>query len=89
MEWNELVLLALGCVGFLVGFVITRDPWMGLPPAAVLILAAMGFVVGSIIGELKHRTREGAFLGLLLGPVGWLIVRLEPERDKGAEAPSG
>lgn len=80
MEWAELLLLALGLVGFLVGAIVTRDAWMGLPPAMLIVFAVMGGVIGSIVGEAKRRTREGAVLGLLLGPLGWLIVRLEPCR---------
>ncbi len=84
MEWTELVLLALGMAGFLVGILITGDVWMGLPPAMLLIFAAMGFVVGSVAGDSKGRVREGAILGLLLGPMGWLIVRLQPTRKPSA-----
>ncbi len=80
MEWTELLLLAMGVAGFLAGVVITGDLWMGLPPAMLIIFAILGFVVGSIVGEAKGRTREGAVLGLLLGPLGWLIVRLQPHR---------
>ncbi len=81
MEWSEMMLFAAGTVGFLVGAVITRDVFMGLPPAMLLVFAAMGFVVGSIVGETRRRTWQGALLGVVLGPVGWLILRLEPCRD--------
>ncbi len=80
MEWTELLLLAIGMPGFLIGVIITRDLWMGLPPAILIIFAFMGFVGGSLVGEAKQRTWEGAVLGLLLGPPGWLIVRLKPSR---------
>ncbi len=80
MEWTELLVLATGMAGFLVGVVITGDLWMGLPPAMLIIFAVMGFIVGSLAGEAKGRTLEGAILGLLLGPLGWLIVRLKSRR---------
>ena len=82
MEWAELSLLALGAAGYLVGVIITRDAWMSLPPAMLIIFALMGFVVGSVVGEARRRTREGAILGLLLGPLGWLIVRLQASRER-------
>ena len=80
MDWTELLLLATGIPGFLLGALITHNPWMGLPPAVLIVFAFLGFVGGSIIGASKRRTWEGAVLGLLLGPLGWLIVRLEPCR---------
>ena len=82
MEWAEFFLLALGTAGFLIGFLITGEAWMGLSYAMLLIVAVMGFVVGSIVGDSKGRTREGAVLGLLFGPMGWLIVRLEGPRKQ-------
>ena len=80
MEWAELLPLATGMSGFLVGAIITGNVWMGLPPAILIVFAFMGFVGGSLVGESKLRTWEGAVLGLLLGPLGWLIVRLKPCR---------
>ena len=82
MEWTELLLLATGIPGFLVGAIITRDPWMGLPPAILIVFAFIGFVGGSLVGESRHRTWEGAALGLIFGPMGWLIVRLKPYRKQ-------
>ncbi|MEM7587840.1 MAG: hypothetical protein AAF560_30910 [Acidobacteriota bacterium] len=82
MGWTELLLLATGLPGFLIGAAVTRDPWMGLPPAMLIIFAFLGFVGGSVAGETRSRTWEGAGLGLLLGPLGWLIVRLRPSRDR-------
>jgi len=38
---------------------------IGLPIAAL---------VGGLIGKPKGRAREGAVLGALLGPIGWLII---------------
>src|ERR1035438_6839065 len=43
----------------------------------------IGSVVGSLIGICKNRTSEGVWLGMLLGPLGWIIVTVMP---KGAAA---
>jgi uncharacterized membrane protein YeaQ/YmgE (transglycosylase-associated protein family) len=45
---------------------------------AVWILS--GFV-GWCAGYLKGNTTAGLFLGLLLGPIGWLIVMVLPDRQ--------
>ncbi len=41
-------------------------PWV----AAALLL---GILVGWLLGRLKGRPGRGALLGLLLGPVGWVL----------------
>jgi hypothetical protein len=38
----------------------------------------IGAVVGALIGQLKGRAGAGMFFGLLLGPIGWLIVAVGP-----------
>lgn len=45
-----------------------------------LVLAAVVCgILGAIVAEYRHRTRvEGALLGLLLGPIGVLIVLAWP-----------
>jgi hypothetical protein len=50
----------------------------------ILIVAAIiGALVGALIGKYKGRSGEGALLGLILGPIGWLAVALGPdERPK-------
>ena len=44
----------------------------------LLLSAIIGSGVGAIIGQSKGRTGAGAFLGLLLGPIGWLVVAVGP-----------
>jgi hypothetical protein len=44
-----------------------------------------GLVVGGLIGDRKGRTAVGAVLGLLLGPMGWLIVALGPDYKHATE----
>lgn len=34
--------------------------------------------VGRAVGQTRGRPRDGLLLGLCLGPVGWLVVRLLP-----------
>jgi len=40
----------------------------------LLIAGAIGALVGGLIGKSKGRVGEGAVLGALLGPIGWVIV---------------
>jgi hypothetical protein len=49
----------------------------------LLILAGVWLVVmliGYVIGRARGRGGFGAFMGLLLGPLGWLIVLLLPRQ---------
>jgi uncharacterized CHY-type Zn-finger protein len=41
--------------------------------------AALG-LVGFLIGQSKGRDAEGAVLGMFLGPLGWLLVAVGPDR---------
>lgn len=49
-------------------------------------LAALGLclllsgLVGTAIGQGKERAFDGAILGLVLGPLGWLLMAREPHR---------
>jgi hypothetical protein len=40
----------------------------------LLIVLPIGALVGCMIGKPKGRVGEGAVLGAILGPIGWLIV---------------
>jgi len=40
----------------------------------ILIGVPIGALVGWLIGKPKGRANDGAWLGLLLGPIGWLII---------------
>jgi hypothetical protein len=44
-----------------------------------LLLWAVFGVIGYFIGSQKGRPMEGVVLGLLLGPIGWLVVRFGPD----------
>jgi len=37
--------------------------------------------VGMLIGQRKGRAGAGLFFGMLLGPIGWLVVALGPSRQ--------
>lgn len=39
----------------------------------------LGPLVGAAVGQRKGRAGAGFFFGLLLGPIGWLIVALGPD----------
>lgn len=53
----------------------------------ILLIAAfiMGFI-GYHIGKTKGRGSLGVVLGLILGPIGWIIVLLMPAVSKGDDA---
>src|SRR5262245_7383916 len=40
----------------------------------ILVIAAIGALVGYLIGKPKGRAGDGAVLGGLFGPIGWLII---------------
>jgi hypothetical protein len=40
----------------------------------ILVIAAIGALVGYLIGKPKGRAGDGAILGGLFGPIGWLII---------------
>jgi hypothetical protein len=39
-------------------------------------------VVGGMIGDRKGRTTEGVILGLLLGPIGCLLIFLSADKNR-------
>jgi hypothetical protein len=45
----------------------------------LLLWLVVGGLVGAFIGERKGRTGQGAVLGAILGPIGWLVVGLGPD----------
>jgi hypothetical protein len=55
---------------------------------AIWLWVALGGLVGAAIGTKKNRTGGGFVLGLLLGPIGWLLVAVGPDlREKGPTCP--
>lgn len=48
----------------------------------ILVVLAMAGI-GMLIGQGKGRGGEGAALGLLLGPIGWIIVATMKPARKG------
>lgn len=44
----------------------------------IVLLCFASAVVGSLIGMLKGRPAAGFFFGLLLGPIGWLVIAVRP-----------
>jgi hypothetical protein len=45
----------------------------------LLIAFAVFGIVGHFIGERKGRAAQGVVLGVLLGPIGWLLVHFGPD----------
>lgn len=37
--------------------------------------------VGMLIGQIKGRVLAGLFFGMLIGPIGWLIIALGPNMN--------
>jgi hypothetical protein len=46
----------------------------------LIIWIIVGTLVGALIGQAKGRVAAGAFFGFLLGPIGWLITALGPNK---------
>jgi hypothetical protein len=44
----------------------------------LVLIALIGGLVGLLIGQLKNQPAVGFGLGLLLGPIGWLIMAVMP-----------
>ena len=45
------------------------------PPFLLIFISLLsGLIIGAIIGALKSRTGLGLILGMLLGPIGWIIM---------------
>ncbi|MDG1112711.1 MAG: hypothetical protein P8N63_02960 [Pseudomonadales bacterium] len=38
--------------------------------------------IGGLLGSLVDQTRNGAVLGLLLGPIGWIVLFFLPKGQK-------
>jgi hypothetical protein len=80
MSWINLILLAFGIPGLVAGAIIGLDPWLGLSPGTILIAALVGLIIGGMVGEAKGRGWLGAFLGITLGPAGWILCYLLPRK---------
>lgn len=51
----------------------------------VVLWIILGALIGAAIGNIKRRPEAGFVFGMLLGPLGWLIVGLGP--DVGPKCP--
>lgn len=52
----------------------------------LLVIAGVGGGIGYLIGNVKGRRDEGLWLGLLLGPIGWIIAISLQEKKSGPAA---
>ncbi len=51
--------------------------------ASMWIWLVLGPLIGAALGQRKNRAGAGFFFGLLLGPIGWLIVAVGPDYTPG------
>ncbi len=47
-------------------------------PVVLFLWAVVGGLIGAAIGRRKNRAEGGFVLGMLLGPIGWLLVASGP-----------
>jgi hypothetical protein len=59
---------------------------MGIFVLSGLVISA---VIGALIGKTKGRVGEGAACGLILGPIGWLIIALVKDKREEKALESG
>ncbi|MDO8391249.1 MAG: hypothetical protein Q7V57_12245 [Actinomycetota bacterium] len=91
------VLVFLGVLACSIAFHVSRNTgwpdggdsaWIGgIIAVGLYIWINLGFV-GARIGRNSYRTVEGYVLGILLGPLGWLVTLLLPHRVVSAAAPT-
>lgn len=56
---------------------------MNIAPIAILLGLLLSSLIGASLGAQKRRRSLGAGLGLLFGPLGWVLVLLmQPDGDK-------
>lgn len=46
----------------------------------LIMIAIIHGAIGSAIGSLKRRSLAGLLFGFLLGPIGWLLILVGPDR---------
>lgn len=56
---------------------------------SIVLVPALGALVGAAIGEWKGRFVAGALWGLFLGPIGWLVIAVGPKMGRKCPACMG
>jgi Short C-terminal domain len=56
----------------------------GLYLLAVICGCFISGLIGAAIGEKKGRKGAGFFFGILMGPLGWLLIAVGPNLNSGA-----
>lgn len=51
-----------------------------LEPGVLLGVMVFGAAIGALVGQRKGRVGAGVAFGALVGPLGWLLVALGPDR---------
>ena len=54
----------------------------------ILLGWAIAGVIGGLIGQIRERPLYGCVLGLLLGPIGWLIALFLQKQDETGRDPT-
>ena len=65
-----------------------QSMWLGAMAAGGMLVVSCLGCAGGRIGRSRYRTVEGFVLGILLGPLGWLITLALPRRTVTAVAPA-
>jgi len=47
----------------------------------ILISPFLNALIGGVIGQARGRTTAGLFFGFFLGPVGWILIWLGPDKN--------
>lgn len=53
----------------------------------LFLFALITAIVGVFLGNMRNRGRAGFWFGFILGPFGWIIVLLMPEKKGAMSAP--
>lgn len=52
------------------------------PGLYLLLISLIGAAGGLFLGQSRNRTITGLVLGALLGPMGWIVIALGPDRRR-------
>lgn len=77
-----IALIALSVIGFFVYQIASKPSEQSMVTGYTAIYIIMVTSIGLLIGKARGRPASGAFFGFLLGPIGWLITLLGPNKTQ-------